>query len=82
MTSRTLHRRLIDEDTCYREILEEVKQTLAISYLSNTDMTIKEISYFLGYEDNRNFSRAFKRWQGISPSKYRLQQISLCHIES
>ena len=74
MTSRTLHRRLISEGTSYREILDDVKQTLAISYLTNTDMTIKEISYFLGYEDDRNFSRAFRRWQGMSPSQYRLQQ--------
>jgi AraC-like DNA-binding protein len=73
MTSRTLHRRLVNEGTCYREILEDVKQTLAISYLSNTDMTIKEISYFLGYEDDRNFSRAFRRWQGTSPTQYREQ---------
>ncbi|MBL4799540.1 MAG: AraC family transcriptional regulator ligand-binding domain-containing protein [Oleispira sp.] len=74
MTSRTLHRRLINEGTSYREILEDVKQTLAISYLTNTDMTIKEIGYFLGYEDDRNFSRAFRRWQGMSPSQYRLHQ--------
>jgi len=73
MTSRTLHRRLISEGTSYREILEDVKQTLAISYLTNTEMTIKEISYFLGYEDDRNFSRAFRRWQGLSPTQYRLQ---------
>ncbi len=71
MTSRTLHRRLVSEGVSYREILEDVKKTLAISYLKNTEMTIKEISYFLGYEDDRNFSRAFRRWQGISPSRYR-----------
>nr|WP_285903265.1 AraC family transcriptional regulator [Alkalimarinus sediminis] len=71
MTSRTLHRRLIAEGTSYREILEEVKQALAITYLANSKMTIKEIAYFLGYEDDRNFSRAFKRWKGLSPSKYR-----------
>lgn len=72
MTSRTLHRRLVKEGTSYREILEEVKQSLAVSYLSNTNMTIKEIAYFLGYEDDRNFSRAFRRWQGLSPTEYRL----------
>jgi AraC-like DNA-binding protein len=72
MTSRTLHRRLVSEGTSYREILEDVKQTLAISYLTNTEMTIKEISYFLGYEDDRNFSRAFRRWQEMSPSQFRL----------
>jgi AraC-like DNA-binding protein len=74
MTSRTLHRRLIEEGSSYRRILDEVKQALAISYLTNTDLTIKEIAYFLGYEDDRNFSRAFRRWQGTSPSQYRLQK--------
>lgn len=74
MTSRTLHRRLVSENTSYRQILEEVKESLAVSYLSNTDLSIKEIAYFLGYEDDRNFSRAFKRWQGTSPSQYRLQK--------
>jgi AraC-like DNA-binding protein len=71
MTSRTLHRRLVIEGTSYREILEEVKQSLAITYLSNSTMTIKEVSYFLGYDDVRNFSRAFRRWEGMSPAKYR-----------
>lgn len=71
MTSRTLHRRLIAENSSYREILEEAKQSLAISYLSNTNLSIKEVAYFLGYEDDRNFSRAFKRWEGMSPSQFR-----------
>lgn len=75
MTSRTLHRRLIDEHSSYREILEEVKQSLAISYLSNTSMTVKEIAYFLGYDDDRNFSRAFRRWQGVSPSQFRSSPV-------
>lgn len=76
MTSRTLHRRLVAENSSYREILEEAKQSLALSYLGNTDLSIKEIAYFLGYEDDRNFSRAFKRWQGMSPSQFRLQKLS------
>ena len=75
MTSRTLHRRLIDEHSSYREILEEVKQSLAISYLSNTSMTVKEIAYFLGYDDDRNFSRAFRRWRGMSPSQFRSSPV-------
>ncbi len=71
MTSRTLHRRLISEGTSYREILDEVKHSLALSYLSKPLMSIKEVAYFLGYDDERNFRRAFKRWQGVSPSEYR-----------
>ena len=77
MTSRTLHRRLIEEGSSYREILEEVKQSLAMTYLSNSAMTIKEVSYFLGYEDERNFRRAFRRWTGESPSGYRAKLIQV-----
>ncbi len=73
MTSRTLHRRLIEEDTSYREILDEVKHSLALSYLSKQQMSIKEVAFFLGYGDERNFRRAFKRWQNMSPSEYRLK---------
>ncbi len=74
MTPRTLHRRLKEEGLSYKQILEDVKASLALSYLSNSDMSIKEIAFFLGYEDLSNFRRAFKRWQGITPSAYRSQQ--------
>ena len=76
MTSRTLHRRLTEENSSYREILGEVKNTLALSYLENTHLSIQEIAYFLGYEDDRNFNRAFKRWEGVSPSNYRKSKMS------
>ncbi len=71
MTSRTLHRRLVMEGSSYREILDDVKQSLAITYLSNSKMTIKEVAYFLGYDDDRNFSRAFRRWKNMSPTQFR-----------
>jgi len=73
LTPRTLHRRLADEESSYKQILEEVKSSLAISYLSNSDMSIKEIAFFLGYDDLSNFRRAFKRWTGQTPSTYRDQ---------
>ncbi len=81
LTSRTLHRRLVLEGTSYRSILEEVKKSLAASYLSNSNLTIKEISYFLGYEEDRNFRRAFKRWYAVSPSSFRESNSSLNIID-
>ncbi len=71
LTPRTLHRRLLAEGCQYNQILEEVKVSLALAYLANSDMSIKEIAYFLGYAELSNFRRAFKRWQGMSPSAYR-----------
>lgn len=71
MTPRTLHRRLIDEGTSYRALLESVRHTLALEQLKSGRFTIEEVAYTLGYSDLANFRRAFKRWEGVPPSEYR-----------
>ena len=70
MTPRTLHRRLVDEQTSFKELLDDVRHLLAKRYLDNGQLSIQEIAYTLGYSDIANFRRAFKRWQGIAPSEY------------
>ncbi|WP_293750878.1 AraC family transcriptional regulator [uncultured Paraglaciecola sp.] len=68
---RTLHRHLKSEGTSYRQILENVSHTIASQQLTNTSITVEEISLLLGYIDVANFRRAFKRWTGMTPSDYR-----------
>lgn len=74
LTPRTLHRRLQDEGTSYRAIVEDVKHQLAIGYLREGQNGLQEIAYLLGYSDVANFRRAFKRWEGVPPTTY-LKQI-------
>ncbi len=71
LTARTLHRRLIEEGTSYRDILESVRQQLAIDHLRNDQLSLQEIAFMLGYGDPANFRRAFRRWTGEAPSLYR-----------
>jgi AraC-like DNA-binding protein len=71
MTPRTLHRRLIDEGTSYRDILENIRHTLAVEHLRSGRFSIEEIAYTLGYSDLANFRRAFKRWASVPPSAHR-----------
>lgn len=71
MTPRTLHRRLQDEGTSYKDILENVRHMLALEHLKGSGMSVQEIAYTLGYTDMANFRRAFKRWEGVAPSDYR-----------
>lgn len=71
LTPRTLHRRLLDEGTSYNEILEEVRHVLAVEYLKAGQLDMQEIAYELGYSDLSNFRRAFKRWEGVSPSTWK-----------
>jgi AraC-like DNA-binding protein len=40
--------------------------------LQNEDMKLQAIAEAVGYRDAFTFSKAFKRWSGISPSDYRL----------
>jgi AraC-like DNA-binding protein len=71
MTQRTLHRRLIDEGTSFRALVEDVRHTLATEYLKSGRFSIEEIAYTLGYSDLANFRRAFRRWESCAPSEYR-----------
>jgi AraC-like DNA-binding protein len=71
MTPRTLHRRLVDEGTSYRALLESVRHTLAVEHLKSGRMGMDELAYRLGYTDQANFRRAFKRWERVAPSEFR-----------
>lgn len=70
-TPRTLHRRLVSEGTTFHELLEDVRHTLAVEHLKAAHFSIEEIAYTLGYTDLSNFRRAFKRWEGLTPTEYR-----------
>ncbi|MGR5231827.1 helix-turn-helix domain-containing protein [Vibrio rotiferianus] len=70
-TPRTLKRRLSEEGTTYTKLLEEIIIDIAKHQLSNSDKSISEIGFALGYTLSNHFSRAFKRAEGINPKQYR-----------
>jgi AraC-like DNA-binding protein len=71
LTSRTLQRRLADENTNFRKLIVEVRRELAKKYITDQVMPLAEISYMLGFSDISAFSRAFKRWTGEPPAAFR-----------
>ena len=71
VSPRTLMRRLKRAGTSFQSVRDDVRQTLARDYLLNTDMTIARIAWRLGYQEPSNFSRAFRRWLGVSPRAFR-----------
>jgi AraC-like DNA-binding protein len=73
MSKRTLQNKLKDKNTTFKKILEEVQKDLAISYLRSGQISNKEISWILGYNDISNFYRAFKQWTGMTPNKLRAE---------
>jgi len=71
MSSRTLKRRLQQAGLGFQQLLDEARKRDAIKLLQNTSLTIEQIALRLGYTDPANFTRAFKKWTGDTPSKYR-----------
>ncbi|MBU0785060.1 MAG: AraC family transcriptional regulator [Gammaproteobacteria bacterium] len=69
LTPRTFHRRLQENGTSYRDVLNNVRRRLAHEYLKMMHLGVKETAYLLGYGDIANFRRAFTRWYGFPPSK-------------
>jgi AraC-like DNA-binding protein len=73
LSQRTLQRKLKEEGTTFKELLDETRRELAKEYVNDTSLSFSEITYLLGFSEQSNFTRAFKRWQGQSPSVYREQ---------
>jgi AraC-like DNA-binding protein len=74
MSTRTLRRRLKQENCSFRELLNEVRFQMAREYLMETWLPLSEISWLLGYTEPGNFSHAFNRWCGMTPRAYRKQR--------
>ncbi len=66
----TLQRQLNTEGTSYREVQDEIRERLAAEYVRDGEYSLSQIAYLLGFSDQSNFSRAFKRWKGMSPKEY------------
>lgn len=68
---RSLQRKLNNEETNFKTLLETTRRELALHYIRETHRSLGEITYLLGFSEPSNFTRAFKRWTGISPIEYR-----------
>lgn len=71
LSARTLQRQLHLHGTSFRQILTRAQMRRAARLTRETDMSLTDIAFSLGYEDPGNFTRAFKNFHGCSPSAYR-----------
>ncbi len=68
---RTLQRRLREEGVSFAEVHDRARYRAAIASLQQGTGNLEELSEHLGFSDRRSFTRAFKRWSGVSPSRFR-----------
>ena len=73
INERSLRRYLQDEDTNFRQILQQVRMELCQTYLIKQKRSITDTALKLGFSDSSNFSRAFVNWFGQSPSQFKAQ---------
>ncbi|WP_058304165.1 AraC family transcriptional regulator [Gorillibacterium timonense] len=73
MSDRTLQRRLTDEVTSFKQLLTQARHEQALEYLADPSLDIKEVAFLTGYEDQNSFYRAFRQWEGNTPSLWRTE---------
>lgn len=71
LSEKTLQRRLKGEESSYQQILDETRCDLAQQYLREPKTSVCEVTFRLGFSDQSSFTRAFKRWTGVSPGEFR-----------
>ena len=71
MSPRTLERRLELEGTTFSRLLEEVRESLALRYVGDEQLSLSQVAALLGFSQTTAFHRAFRRWTGQTPLQYR-----------
>lgn len=75
ISPRTLQRYLLAENTGFQELLDKTRQSMSTRYICDSSISLTQLAGLLGYADLSTFSRAFARWNGISPRKWKQRYI-------
>lgn len=71
MSVRSLQRRLGEEALTWKQLVERIRRTLVERHLKVPGTTVTQLAFLLGFSDVSSFSRAFKKWYGVSPTQFR-----------
>lgn len=71
MSPRHLRRKLSEQHTTYEKLLDEVRMELAMRLIKERKLNLGRIAFELGFLDPSSFTRAFRRWTGMSPTAFR-----------
>ena len=81
VTVRTLRRHLAEKGISFRQLRADCLRARAQDLLLDAGLPIAEISYRLGYAEPANFCRAFRRWTGVSPARWRSETGGIAEVD-
>lgn len=76
MSARSLQRRLEEEGTSFKAVVDDARRALAITHLRDERKSITDVAFLVGFSETSAFSRAFRRWTGQSPIDWRRAQVA------
>jgi AraC-like DNA-binding protein len=71
LSTRTLRRRLQQENTSYSAMIDDLRAQMAIRYMRDTRLTVENVAFLLGFSDAAAFRYAFRRWTSTAPNEFR-----------
>ncbi len=75
VSSRTLQRLLQQHNSSFRQLVCQCRHQLAQQYLQQGELSLQQIAFQLGFEEQSSFQKAFKCWQGCSPGAFRQRKL-------
>lgn len=72
-SGRSLQRKLKAEESSFQKVIEDTRRALVERHLMSPGMSLTQLTFLLGFADVSSFSRAFRKWYGVAPSRYREQ---------
>lgn len=71
LSPRTLQRKLSEAGASFQQVLDQARFALATDYLRQESLSLVDISFLLGYQEQSAFTHAFKEWAGVNPGAWR-----------
>ena len=75
MAPRTLQRKLANHGLSWQQWLDRTRQQLAEQYLADHSLSLSDVALLLGFSEQSTFTRAWRRWTGVSPGRWRRQNL-------
>jgi AraC-like DNA-binding protein len=76
LSPRTLQRKLADAGATFQQVLDAARHALAQDYLRQRGLSLADIAFLLGYQEQSAFTHAFREWSGMNPGAWRERALA------